>query len=351
MKVPEDKVTNAFSFLGGFTHDVLEDFYKGTIDNDDMCSLFENKVFEQQIMDIRFAADDDRNDSISAKYVSCIKHFFKNYIKDDNAILEQFVYLKVGEHLFYGYVDKFHVETDANGNKTIFVDDFKTSTMYKGEKQTKEKGQLLLYSIAVSEMYKIPLSQIRARWNFAKYVSVDCEQVNGKIAVMNPERNCIVETLRAKLKTWFSKCGYSEEDFEKYFAEAKKFNEEDLIDLDCLKNIPEEVRKKFNIRDCLIEIEINDSEIEDFKKKLHDVCDEIKAKENQYQITRDDSLFWITIDSKNSFFFLSLCGYSAKHHAPLKQYFDELDAMESSRIAENNKSNEESEFLKALLGD
>ena len=346
LKIPEDKNGNAFSFLGGFTHEALEEFYEGNLDNQGMVNLFEDKVFEQQLMDIRFASDDDRNDSIRNKYIDNIKHFLHNYIKDEDAKIESCVHIKIGDHLFYGYVDKIHVEYG-----TLYVEDFKTSTQYKGEKIHKEKGQLLLYSMAIHEMSGIPLSKIKARWNFCKYVSIDCEQVNGKIANTVSERNAILDTLRAKLKTWCSKFGYSAEQFEEWFEKANVINGEQFIDFQCLEPFPKEVRDKFVIKDCLVEVPVTEEELNKFILQIKETCDIIINKEKEYSVLRDNNLFWIDIDNKNSFFFTNLCGYSAHHHAPLKAYLDTLTFMSGDDMDSTNKSKADSEFLKALLGD
>lgn len=353
LKVPEDKMANAFSFLGGFTHEVLEEFYEDKLDNDEMVKRFEDIIFEQKLMDIRFATNDEMNDLIRVKYISCIKHFFKNYVKDGNATIEKFVYLKTGNHLFQGYVDKFHAEINEEDvmNSKLYIDDFKTSTMYKGDKAEEEKGQLLLYTIALSEMYNIPYDKITARWNFLKYVAIDCLQVNGKWVTMYAERNDIAEKLKAKMRTWFtkSKNNYTDEYFDECFNEVTKLNKEMFIDADCLKNLPEDVKDKFIIKDALVEIIINEDEIIRFKKELDDNCNEILKKEQEYAITKNDDLFWTDINPKNSFFFMSLCGYSAKHHLPIKKHLESLDNM--GNVVFGGKSSGDIDFLNNLLGD
>lgn len=355
LKVPEDKMANAFSFLGGFTHEVLEEFYEDKIDNDDMVKMFEDIIFKQKLMDIRFSSGDEMNDLIRVKYISCIKHFFKNYVKDDNATIEKFVYLKTGNHLFQGYVDKFHVEINEEDIKDskLYIDDFKTSTMYKGSKIDEEKGQLLLYSIALSEMYNIPYDKITARWNFLKYVAIDCTQVNEKVVTMYAERNDIAEKLKAKMRTWFSKSknNYSDEYFEECFAEVERLNKEEFIDTDCLKNLPKDVREKFVIRDALVEITVDEDEILKFKKELDNNCNEILTKEKEYAITKNDDMFWTDIDAKNSFFFMNLCGYSAKHHLPIKKHLESLNNMGDVAFGGTSTNSSDAEFLKNLLGD
>lgn len=346
LKIPEDTNGNAYSFLGGFIHEVLEEFYNGNITNDEMVSLFKDKIFEQQLMDIRFASDEEKNSSIGDGYIETITHFLYNYVKDENAKLESCVHIKIGDYLFYGYIDKVHIE-----NGILFIDDFKTSTIYKGEKINKEKGQLLLYTLAINKMLNIPLEKIKSRWNFAKYVHIDCEQVNGKITTTSSKRNVIVETLQAKLKIWCKKFGYTMEQFEYWFEEANKLNKINFVDYECLSPFPKEVREKFVIRDCLVEIDISDEEIEDFLKQVKETCDEIVEKENQYAILRDNKLFWVDIDNKNSFFFTNLCGYSAKYHEPLKQYLENLVFINTDDSIGKKQSDADSDFLSALLGD
>ena len=346
LKIPEDKVSNAYSFLGSVTHNLLERFYDDSLTNKEMVKEFEDKIFEQKLMDIRFMSDDEKNNTIGDRDVENVKHFLYNYKKDENAHLEKLMYIKIGEHLFYGYIDKMHTKDNI-----LYIDDFKTSAIYKNDKIDKEKGQLLLYSMAINKMSQIPFDKMKARWNFCKYVNVDCEQVNGKIVRTTSERNIILNTLKAKLKTWCSKFGYSIDDFEKWFEMADKLNREKFLDIDCLSPFPSDIKNKFKIKDCLVQIEINIEEVEKFLLQIKENCDIIIDKEKEYSILRDNNLFWIDIDNKNSFFFTNLCGYSAKHHAPLKKYLDSLTFMSNESSSFDKKSKEDNEFLKALLGD
>ena len=344
MKVPEDRGDNAYSFLGGFLHDILEKFYKDEVTNEEMATMFQEKVFEQELMDIKFVSDKDKNKSIGNKYIDCVSHFLYNYVKDDNALIEKFVSIKVGNNMFFGYVDKIHVD-----EKIIYIDDFKGSTIYKGDKIDKEKGQLLLYSMAISSTFKVPISNIRARWNFAKYVNVEYEQVNTKKIITQVERHALVKGLYSKLKTWFNKYGYSDEDFEMYYEKARMLNEQGKVDFDCLRDMPKEIRSKFKISDCLIAVPIDEFDIEEFTNKINTTCSEICEKEQQYFTTLDECLFWTKIDEQNSFFFTNLCGYSSKHHLPLKEYYDNLNKLDDT--SSTTTVDVDADFLKQLLGE
>lgn len=327
--IPADKNSSAYSFFGGIVHDMLEQYYKNEMTREQMIEQFENQTTIQELGNIRFDGNDDRNENIGIKYKTCVKHFLYNYQKDEEETkLEQFIHGFIGKHLFQGYIDKMHVKDNI-----LYIDDFKTSTMYTGKKVDNEKGQLLLYTIIINQRFGIPFERIRARWNFLKYVSIDYEQINGKQVVTHSLRHEIGGSLEAKLKTWLKKCKYSEKEIEYYIEEVKRKNVEEFKDFDCLEGLPPEVKEKFHIRDCIVEIPINKSEILDFIQMISDKCDQIIAKEALYKQSGDDKLFWSEINQSNSFYFNNLCDYSAKIHKPLKEYYELWESGKSTSSA------------------
>ena len=75
-----------------------------------------------------------------------------------------------------GYLD--FIQTEPDGG--IIITDFKTSTLYRGDKIQNESGQLLVYAEGIRQLLNIPLEMIKCRWNFLKYVDVTVLQANGK---------------------------------------------------------------------------------------------------------------------------------------------------------------------------
>lgn len=340
--VDADKGDNSYSFFGSRVHDMLERFYKDELDNTSMLEKFDSDILVQEMANIRFNTNDAMNENIKENYITCIKHFLKEYEKDDNAILEQFIHGKIGNGVIIGYIDKMH----KVGN-TLYVDDFKASTIYKGDKIQNEKGQLYLYAVLLNQMYQIPFSQMKLRWNFLKYVTVTYEQINGKIIQTSIKRNELGEALSAKITTWLKNKKYSEDDITLYLTEVKRLNEEEYSDKGCLSILPLDVQEKFKIEDAEIEIEINQEEINDFIKNIASKINQMEAKEVLYETTGDEKLFWSNINDKNVFYYNNLCDYSSKYHLPLREYYENWEKMKDSQTSINT----DTDLQKLLFGE
>lgn len=323
-KVPPDRGDNSYSFFGGEIHSFLESFYSGELTNEDMITKLDDKIFIQELSDMRFDVNDERNESIKAKYITCIKHFLREYEKDENAKLEHFVYGRIGQGFFQGYIDKMHVVDNI-----LYIDDFKTSTKYSKEKIENEKGQLFLYAILLHQMYGIPYSQMKARWNFLKYVAIDYEQINGKIITTFSERHCIGDTITAKAKAWLKKYKYTDTEIDNHINQIKDLNENEYRDKDCIILLPEEIKDKFKIYDALVDANLNEDDVNVFVQNIENRIEQIIQKESLYEMTQDEKLFWSTVDKSNSYYYSNLCNYSAKYHKPLKEYYDNWEKMSS----------------------
>lgn len=94
-------------------------------------------------------------------------------------------------------------------------------------------------------------------------MTVTIEQKNGKTKDRYIERNVIGEKLVNTAKMWLKEFGY-EDDIEKYIDEMTLNN-----NIDCL---PEEVRDKFEIHDCYVQIPLTTEKINDLKKILLILC-------------------------------------------------------------------------------
>ena len=107
-------------------------------------------------------------------------------------LLEMYCTIKVDDGIvFKGYIDKCGVYIDENGKKKIVITDYKTSTIYKGEKLEKESGQLYLYAEGIRQKTGMPLEDISIRYLFLKYVNVRYLQANGEWKERQRERNHI----------------------------------------------------------------------------------------------------------------------------------------------------------------
>ena len=365
---PEER-SNSYSFLGDIVHNGLESLYDGSKTMDQIIQEFEDKFTEQRMSSINFVSDEEKNKKIEEGYYTCIKHFFHNYEKvSKDSKLEIFVGWKFGDYFMQGYIDHMYpfseyvYQTDENGETIkdendnpiientipyLAIEDFKTSTIYSGEKIKQNSGQLKLYAYMISKMYNIPIKSIRIGWNFLKYVSVDIEQKNGKVKTSHILRNEIPEALSTKTKMWAKHFKYSEEEINEFYNTMCK-NASEYKDKNIFDGIPEEISQKFKIKDCIVTIPIDDEIIDEFIKYIETTIKEIDQKIMLFKVTKDEKLFWSEITKSNSFYYFNLCGYTAKNHKPLKEYLDKISTFEDSPKEDLKLGND---VLNMLFGD
>ena len=375
-RVKEDRSDSIYSYAGSLVHDLMEGFYNGEFKKDELVNIYEEKMFEFELAGYKFnRSDEDKNTATANKYNYCNKHYLKNFIPivGENIKLEDYVLVRVGKFLFNGYSD-FEYEKD---NKKHIVD-FKTSTIYKGEKAKKESGQLLLYALSkVQEGWDI--DNIVAGWLFTKYVSVDVPKKGG-FTTRYIERNEIGSKLKASVVAQLKKVRMYDDDFiqkvlstlktekqlidlpveievelgeiqakkdgeikvayvnklKKLLEKYPKYNQleiesfvEEMIIMNNLDSIPKEVSVLYRIYDCFIEIEITEEAIENLKSEIINQIVKIHRLTNDYNNDSDlqnrDKRFYQEIDKSNEFFFNILSGYSSKLHKPYKEYLDSIN--------------------------
>lgn len=312
----EDKEPAPYGLIGNSIHDSLEKYYKDEIKFEDIENEFSD--YWCTIIDIsqlKFnKSSDGKNDLIQDKYYDDLIHFCKNHnpIKY-KVITEQFIIIKVGKYVFQGYMDACY--KDEDNNYTIL--DFKTSTIYKGDKALKEAGQLILYAEGLRQL-GIPLEKIKICWNFLKYVSVSTQLANGKENIREIERCKIGESLSSNCKMWLKKLGY-EDEIDTYIEELKETNS-----IECL---PKDIQDKYKFDDCYVYVDLTEELINNLKENIENTIDEIVSKELEYKETKNEKLFWDSSESleKQSYYFANLCGYSGRLHLPYGEYLKNRD--------------------------
>lgn len=314
--VAEDRQDCIYTTTGGLSHDIMEKLYTNQIEYNDMDSCFEDAWLTAGIADLKFDRNDsEKNKKISDKYYKNLKHFFNNHIKIPYKLqIEQFITIKIGKNVFQGYIDA--VFKDADGNYNIL--DWKTSSIYKGEKALNECGQLVVYAIGLHQM-GIPFDNIKICWDFMKYVKVDCKQANGKWTTRDIERCEIGSKLQTSAKMWLKKCGY-EDDLVEYLDALAQTNS-----IECL---PEEVQDNFIFHDCIVYVDLTQDLINKWTTDIVNTIEEIERREREYQDTYDEKVFYDTPEhvEKQSYYFSTLCAYSPNLHKPYKLYLDKLEA-------------------------
>jgi len=343
LKIPEDRKDSIYGVFGNASHDILEKYYNKEISYTDMIEIFEEKLFEFTIGNLKYdRSDEDKNKKIGNKYESCMRHFFKNHQRIPHKLkLEVFVPIKINNILIQAYVDAIHMEKREDKD-ILVITDWKTSSIYKGKKILKEQGQLILYSYGVHKKLNIPMDQIVARWAFLKYVEVECMQANGKLKSRIIERNSIGSSLSSNAKMWLKKSDnkFSEEEIDDYLSQM-------LIDnsIDCL---PDDVKSKFVVKDCYVEISLDDESIQELLDDIIKTVEEIKEKQIEYKNTLDNKIWWQDVTDTESYFLANLNGYSAKIHAPYKAYLESLDMFKNKENS-NKVEEEDLTWLTELL--
>lgn len=315
LRKKEDRTDCIYAHLGGLSHDIIEKFYRKQITYKDMIDYFEDSWLTANIADLKFDRNNKKsNENISKKYYYNLQHFFKNHnaIKH-NMELERFLTIKVGKHMFMGYLDACFKDDEGNFN----IIDWKTSSIYKGAKAQNECGQLLLYSMALNQL-GIPIDKIKIGWDFLKYVNVKVCQANGKVTTREIERYELGSKLQSNAKMWLKKLGYGDKVLE--YLDA-------LVQTNDIKVLPEDVQQKYEISDCFVYVDFDEQTLKDFENSLISLVNEIMVKETEYEKTKDEKVFWDTFDEvkAESYYYATLCGYSANLHLPYKAYLEELE--------------------------
>lgn len=337
IKHEKETRTSIYCVSGGNCHDIIEKFYNKEIKYDEMLSLYEEKLFQMNLANLKYNRKDEKaNESMAKKYEDNVKLFYQNHVPiEGKSITEQFITIKVGNNIFQGYID--FITKDKNGDYHII--DWKTSTIYTGKKVLKESGQLVLYAESLIQK-GVPLDKIHIKWNFLKYCSVNQTLITiDKTTKLNKTRNknCLrnewIKGIESNLRKWLKKMEFSELEIEDMI--------ETSIENNNLKNMPEEVQNKFKLFDCYVEIPLTQEIIDNLREDMIKTIDEINDKENEYIINQNDGLFWTDIDASNEFFFANLCGYSSIQHKPYKEYLKNKNLFKKNDIT-NNKTDDTS---------
>ena len=338
VKENNDKMS-AYAPLGTVCHDNIEAYYDGKLSADSLPNEFDDAfTVNIDITGLCFdRCDSTKNENIKTKYYKNLMHYFENFKPMDvTPKLEQFVTVKVTDDIvFQGYCDCLSIEDGY-----CIVTDFKTSSIYKGKKAEKESAQLVLYSEALRQK-GFPKDKIKARWAFLKYVDIDCEQVNGKIKTRTVERSEIGNSLQASAKTWLKKYGY-EDDLLVYLDALAQSND--------IKVLPEDVQKKFVVKDCYVYIDNIWDLYDELKDEIIEIIAEINEKTKKYNELKDvdleaaENLFWDDNETlkAQSYYFNNLCGYNIPTVKPYKQYLDRINTDKNlDLLGLNNKNQNE----------
>ena len=315
-------VSNSYAILGGFAHDILEEYYNGNLKYEQMKEQFETKWLEAEMAGIKLYNDEEKNEKMMEEYKHDILNFFETHRDLGKVLTERELWVDVNGNVFFGYSDALTKKDDGY----TYIIDWKTSTLYKGDQIRQHQHQLLLYALALEEM-GIPLDKIKICWNFLKYTNVTFKHMTTVT---------YVETVKDKSKTKTSTCLKSEwvskvktqlkKDLQAYDEELTTQQLKELVN-ECVENnsletLPKEIQDKYVLNDVvktvlkdLIDISkyvledayvygiINDETVEDLKRSLCENIEIIKAN-------GEDEAKWerlLPIGEQDSFYCSVLC--------------------------------------------
>lgn len=346
----EDRTNGIYAVSGGYCHDIIEKLYSEEIEYKDMINLYEDSLLTMNIAELKYDRNDaEKNERIANKYENCVRHFFQNHnVIEQPHRIEHFITIRICDDIvLQGYIDFLFTEKylDENGKEKtrVRIVDWKTSTRYSGKKIDQESGQLLIYAEGIRQALGIPLEDIVCEWNFLKYVTVTYEQKNGKKKDRYIERNVIGESLVNTAKMWLKEFGY-EDDID-FFVD--KMVLENTIDY-----LPEEVRNKFKIKDCYVQVPLSEEKIDELKSDIADTIHEFREKEKEYKETEDEMLFWQDVTDTDAFRLATLSSYSRKLHKPYDVYLKEHEMFKMNTedsFDEIEKSGSEEDDLLSFL--
>lgn len=315
----EDRADCIYAPVGNGCHDILERYYDNKIKYVDMSEEFEDVwIAYAKCYNFKFDRnDEEKNKSIGEKYYENLKHFFMNHKQiKSNVVLERFLAVKIGDYVLQGYADI--IFKAPNGK--IVIGDWKSSSKFSGQSLIDHSWQLVIYAMALIQL-GVPLADIICAFNFLKYCSITYQQANGKVKTKSVERRNIGNSLKANAKMWLKKLGY-ENDVDFYLNTLEQTNS-----IECL---PDEVKNKYAIFDCWVEIPLTQKLIDQCSKMVIHTIMDIEAREADYKRMQDEGaneftlskLFWDDTEliKQQSYYHATLSGYSKKLHKPYAEW-------------------------------
>ena len=338
--VPQRESESIYSKQGTGIHEIIQDFYEGKIQYEDMIERYEELLFGLQAEGFVYdCTDKAKNKNIAEKYENSVRHFFKNYKPlPYKWLIEKPILVDVkndkGHKVFIGYIDALTKVGDR-----YIVQDEKSSTIYTGAKKVKESAQLLLYSLGVSQKLNIPLSQITARWNFIKYMTVTIDlkgkdKTTGKYKTK--DKNCLrinwVKECQADVRKWL------ETEYNLDFLELEDALQT-CIERNSLEVYPK-VMQHFKLDDCYVNVDLTEENVNNLKNKIIKTLTEVEEKtetakeyleiintsdndnEIKYFEKLLDELFWVDIKQSDEYYYWNLCNYDRTQHKPWNEYLN-----------------------------
>ena len=280
------QTTGVYSTLGSEVHDTLQELYEDRTDVLDKSKF--DKAFEMcELLGVEFPQSQY---DIAGNYKKDIDNFYKYYQripKEDGRrfICELGFILQIDEnHYEMGYIDLLILNPDG----TAEIVDFKTSSTFSGSHLIEAGRQLILYKLAIEQLYNIPVT--RVSWQMVKYIDVQIGNNKPKIGLKGRDW---VKACSSQIKTLLKKELGDEMVAEIMLLKAVAENS--------IESLPQNVQDKirYNIQDR--EYKVTQDLIDEFWEYTRNSIKAIESKEqtiDNFECKCDD------------FFCRWLCGFS-----------------------------------------
>lgn len=327
-KEREEQTENIYSILGGKVHALIEKQFKIKRSNSQEEIDFRKEVLDE-LKDAEMKGYTFSSDKVKEKWVYDIVHFCNNSKFYEMNIIENELHFALNwdDLWLQGYIDAIV----DNGDNTVSVIDWKTSSAFKSSDIDKKARQLMLYKIALEEA---GTSVSHVYWDMLKYVDISWINKSKKTSHRVCERNEILDKMRGEFTKFLFESGYNSEKIDNMFTSCQTMNTLDFF--------PESLKEKYQINDWLLEYDTNIDKENEFLSYVDDTVYEIESNLN-------NKSFWVPeeITEKNSFFCNMLCDVSRTCEA-FKKYQEEFNS--GANITNNNFQKLEDSFLKNLFG-
>lgn len=271
-----------YGILGTSVHSDLEDLYEGKTEKLEP-NNFNSEWTKSELFNISFPVS--RGD-IKGNYKKDLDTFYKHYKKMDGKFISELGFvLKIdNKNYIMGYIDLLELIDD----KTAKVFDFKTSAMFKDKKIIEASRQLIIYQMALEQLYGLNI--IENGWIMLKYLDVEIDGYKPKKAIQCKDLMSKCET---QLRSLMKKNKIDEFLIEMYLTECFKRNDVNIL--------PEEIRNRIKIKThykpCKITEESKSETMEYIKSTIAQIESMDKENEDCWECKIND------------FFCSNLCGY------------------------------------------
>lgn len=324
----KEKSENIYSVLGSKVHSLLEKQFI-LKRNKSKEEIDFSKEILSELQNAELKGYSFSSEKVKEKWIYDIIHFCNNSKFYEMNIIENelhFVFDFDGLWL-QGYIDAIV----DNGDNTVSVIDWKTSSAFKASELDKKARQLMLYKIALEEA---GTTVSHVYWDMLKYADISWVNKSKKISHRICERIEILDRMEGEFTKYLGELGYGATEIVSMFSLCRAMNTLDFF--------PDKLREKYVIGDYLLEYEIEKNKEFDFLSYIDETVDEIESNINNPQFWKPE-----TIDEKNSFFCNMLCDVSRSCEA-FKKYQEEFNS--GNNIVNNGYQKLEDNFLKDLFG-